>query len=563
MRSTVLLVLVLALGLTSLSLAVEDIWTKKADMPTARFFLGTCAVDGKIYAIGGCPAPHVSISVVEVYDPVTNTWTSKANMSTARVGLGASVVNGKIYAIGGAEPGVGTVEEYDPGTDTWMRKTNMPTARGFLSTSAVKGKIYAIGGATSTSGPAVRTVEEYDPATDTWARKADLPEPRYLHAAGVVDGKVYIIAGSWQAYTASPAVYEYDPATDTWERKADAPTVGSWLSASAVDGRIYVIGIGEDVFPKGVEEYDPATDTWTSKADMPTPRAGLSTTALNGKIYAIGGSATTAYNGLSTVEEYYPNPLVVDFNGDEIVNFKDFSMFAQYWYQDQSPFVGHMVDYKDLAALTDYWLQEVLPISLIAYWKLDETEGLIAYDSVRDYDGTLHGEPVWQPTDGKKAGALDLDGTDDYVSTDFVLNPVDGPFSVFAWIKGGAPGQVILSQMDITSGRFARPGSAWLCTDPLEGKFMTKLMDAFFSPLESESVITDGEWHHVGLVYDLDAFHRHLYVDRAEVAKDTDIVAGIGSDGGLYFGAGNDLEPGTFWSGLIDDVKIYDRAVTP
>jgi hypothetical protein len=32
---------------------------------------------------------------------------------------------------------------------------------------------------------------------------------------------------------------------------------------------------------------------------------------------------------------------------------------------------------------------------------------------------------------------------------------------------------------------------------------------------------------------------------------------------GLYFGAGSTLAPSTFWSGLIDDVRIYDRAVTP
>jgi hypothetical protein len=32
---------------------------------------------------------------------------------------------------------------------------------------------------------------------------------------------------------------------------------------------------------------------------------------------------------------------------------------------------------------------------------------------------------------------------------------------------------------------------------------------------------------------------------------------------GLYIGAGSELMPGTFWSGLIDDVRIYDRAVKP
>jgi hypothetical protein len=36
-----------------------------------------------------------------------------------------------------------------------------------------------------------------------------------------------------------------------------------------------------------------------------------------------------------------------------------------------------------------------------------------------------------------------------------------------------------------------------------------------------------------------------------------------GSAGGLCIGAGKALEPGSFFSGLIDDVRIYNRAMTP
>jgi len=55
---------------------------------------------------------------------------------------------------------------------------------------------------------------------------------------------------------------------------------------------------------------------------------------------------------------------------------------------------------------------------------------------------------------------------------------------------------------------------------------------------------------------------RILYVDGAEAAQDTQATL-IGSGGGLYIGAGSTLAPGTFWSGLIDDVRIYNRAVKP
>jgi hypothetical protein len=51
-------------------------------------------------------------------------------------------------------------------------------------------------------------------------------------------------------------------------------------------------------------------------------------------------------------------------------------------------------------------------------------------------------------------------------------------------------------------------------------------------------------------------------VDGAEAARDTQ--AGLtGTTGGLYLGAGADLAPGTFWSGLLDDVAIHNRAINP
>ena len=251
---------------------------------------------------------------------------------------------------------------------------------------------------------------------------------------------------------------------------------------------------------------------------------------------------------------------IVDFNGDEIVDLKDFSKLAQYWGQNESsvdigptPFGDRTVDVRDVAVLTDYWLTEVLPTDLIAYWKLDETEGTIAHDSIGDNHGTLNGNPVWQPASGKINGALQFDGIDDYVSTPFILDPAAGPFSVFAWVKGGGPEQAIVSQAG---------GVNWLAAGTSQGKLMTELKapGRFGTPLFSEAVIIDGEWHRVGLTWD--GSTRTLFVDNVEVAKGTQGTL-AGSQGGLYIGAGKGLEPGGFWSGLIDDVRIYDRAIKP
>lgn len=44
----------------------------------------------------------------------------------------------------------------------------------------------------------------------------------------------------------------------------------------------------------------------------------------------------------------------------------------------------------------------------------------------------------------------------------------------------------------------------------------------------------------------------------------TDEQEGLAVDyGGLYIGCGANLEPDSFWSGLTDDVRAYNRAVRP
>jgi len=208
---------------------------------------------------------------------------------------------------------------------------------------------------------------------------------------------------------------------------------------------------------------------------------------------------------------------------------------------------------------------------LIAHWMLDEAEGNIAHDCAGGNHGTLSGEPAWQPAGGKIDGALLLDGINDYLSTDFVLDPADGAFSVFAWIQGGVLYQVIISQADILAGRSIKPGSIWLGVDPLDGKLMTLLgVASAGSPippppfLKSESVITDGEWHHIGVVIAMNQSMRFraLYLDGAKAAMDTHSVELFSSNGGLHIGAGRSLEAGTFFAGLIDDVRIYNETLS-
>jgi hypothetical protein len=191
------------------------------------------------------------------------------------------------------------------------------------------------------------------------------------------------------------------------------------------------------------------------------------------------------------------------------------------------------------------------PLPPIAHWALDEVDGTIAYDSAGTYDGTLVGDPIWQPEAGMVGGALEFDGVDDYFHTRKFSSAAHRCLSVFAWIKGGMPGQVIISQ---------KGGSDWFLADATDGSLMTELK--FFGrpviPLYSHVVITDGNWHHIGLVWD--GSNRMLYVDDLEVVSDV-YDKGL-LNGELQIGAGMNLNSGTFWFGLIDEVRVYNVALS-
>lgn len=153
---------------------------------------------------------------------------------------------------------------------------------------------------------------------------------------------------------------------------------------------------------------------------------------------------------------------------------------------------------------------------------------------------TAQSDPAFS-RDGALHGVLWLGGQGDYVS-----------LSIGSLIDG-VPGQVILSQKDSLNR---------LMADAAGGTLRTELGSTGRQghALTSQTPITDGSWHRVGFVWD--GSDRALCVDDVEVARDTPTSLSWNSNV-LQIGAGRGLEAGSFWFGLIDDVRIYDRAVKP
>jgi hypothetical protein len=216
------------------------------------------------------------------------------------------------------------------------------------------------------------------------------------------------------------------------------------------------------------------------------------------------------------------------------------------------PFGDGIIDIEDLKALARFIGEDIDDPTLIAHWTLDEAGGDVAHDIASGHDAVVLGGATWRPEEGALDGALGFDGIDTYVETPAIVNPATGSVLAFAWIKGGIAGGVILSQAN---------GHNWLLTDATGG-LMTDLKGSGrkAQALYSGVVVTDGHWHRVGLKWD--GVNRTLYVDDITVAEDE---PGLPPDvyEGFHIGAGATLGPDSFFSGLIDDVRIYNRVVRP
>ena len=258
-----------------------DTWERKVDMPTARSAASVSVVEGKIYAIGGEEIEKIKaykgwmnkvkdLPIVEMYDPSTDTWTQKADMPTARAYLSTSVMEGKIYAIGGAsifneQYRLETVEVYNPATDTWTKARDMNQARSCAALSIVNGEIYAMGGwglSQIQDQPEVilSSVEVFNPKMNRWQERTGMVAPKTNHTASVIEGKIYVMGGYFRKgkeYKTLSTIEIYDPATDRWTQEPDMLIGKSGHATEVIDGQIYILGgNGGKGLLTSIEVYD-------------------------------------------------------------------------------------------------------------------------------------------------------------------------------------------------------------------------------------------------------------------------------------------------------------------
>jgi N-acetylneuraminic acid mutarotase len=109
-----------------------------------KFFRGG-VVNNKIYAIGGeILGSGWPTGIVEMYDPAIDSWTSRASLNTASAYLCACAINDKIYVMGGRH--TYDFERYDVSTDSWTKLTQLPFQLKSAAAVSLNGRLYIIGG---------------------------------------------------------------------------------------------------------------------------------------------------------------------------------------------------------------------------------------------------------------------------------------------------------------------------------------------------------------------------------------------------------------------------------
>ncbi|MHC4743404.1 MAG: LamG-like jellyroll fold domain-containing protein, partial [Planctomycetota bacterium] len=315
--------------------------------------------------------------------------------------------------------------------------------------------------------------------------------------------------------------------------------------------------------------WDPNSESWVVDANASACiDAGDPNSDWTEELWPHGGRINMgAYGGTAEASMSLPSVWdIADIDKDGEVDFVDFEILASQWEDvpglpsaDIAPPEGDgIVDGLDLGMLVGYWLYGVtVPAGPIAHWKFDEGSGTTAYDSVGENHGTLVGDVNW--TDGQIGGALEFDGVDDYVDLSFTMQFDNNNFTITGWFRTNSD----------TTGRSEQiwnsgynGGNHDLEVDMVNNGLHFYARDASGSYLYRITYNgNDGIWHHFAVLRRGNDFE--LYFDGGigapvwKVLGDLDAVGVVPRIGNGLNGIHN-----RHFDGIIDDVRVYDRALT-
>ncbi len=195
------------------------------------------------------------------------------------------------------------------------------------------------------------------------------------------------------------------------------------------------------------------------------------------------------------------------------------------------------------------------PQGLVGYWNFDQGAGTIAYDSSGyNNHGTIYGAS-W--TSGKVNGALSFDGTKEYVDcgNNETLDPTQGA-TIEAWVKFNQLPSAAKHIMSI-AGRSGSGTDLDLQTET-DDKFKFYIDGSKLAV--SNTVAETNKWYHIAGTYQANNYIK-IYVNGV-LEKTTSIGVTRGTNPNNFSIGPSLIFPGRFFNGTIDEVKIFNRALS-
>jgi hypothetical protein len=205
-------------------------------------------------------------------------------------------------------------------------------------------------------------------------------------------------------------------------------------------------------------------------------------------------------------------------------------------------------------AAVDADLVAVCALTPFGHWRMDETAGSVIADSAGGNDGAWtdsnNGDVFDEAMPGRRGGALEFDNNRYVFVVGFVI-PAEGTFA--AWLT---------STFDDTIDLVEHPLLLDAPTPRTTISFADGDYDLRTRGIDSQATYNPSTdlttWFHLAATWS--ATGAQLYLDGVPVGMPGTAEARSNSLADLYIGTREGFDRS--WFGLIDDVRIYDRAMT-
>ncbi len=185
---------------------------------------------------------------------------------------------------------------------------------------------------------------------------------------------------------------------------------------------------------------------------------------------------------------------------------------------------------------------------LLGWWTLDEGMGTTAVDwSGHGNHGVINGGAKW--THGVQGGALQLDGTDDYVEIPEVGISGAAARTISGWVKANST--AIASWTDVFG--FSGPSGNGGHFDIERRDYSSYALHVY--GWERDLIPVDLEWHHFAATYD--GANAVRYADGVSVGSETVTLNTTGT-----FRMGKRVDTGGCFPGIVDDIRLYSKVLS-